>query len=55
MLQLRQLVANVLANDLVSAAGEKAVPILTAIAKKDDDPAMRAAAEEAREHITGKQ
>ena len=37
------------------AAGEKAVPILTAIAQKDDDPAMRAAAEEALEHITGKQ
>lgn len=37
------------------AAGEKAVPILTAIAQKDDDPAMRAAAEEALEHIAGKQ
>ena len=37
------------------AAGQKAVPILTAIAQKDDDPAMRALAKEALEHINGKQ
>ena len=37
------------------AAGQKAVLILTAIAQKDDDPAMRAVAKEALEHINGKQ
>ena len=38
-----------------NVAGRKAVPVLTAIAQEDDDPAMRAAAAEALEHITGKQ